>query len=121
MTSLFYERFKQDSHLKQFMRDPSDPHETRLANWFVEKMGMGTPWTSELGIRDQEPVEVANGNTVVVFDRTIAHVAAWNSPKRKQKDVGKRFKLDDCRIWMRLMFWSARDVGLFDNETFKEW
>ena len=28
---------------------------------------------------------------------------------------GEHFKLDDCRVWMRLHFWAAREVGLFDD------
>ena len=26
------------------------------------------------------------------------------------------FKLDDCRVWMRLHFWAAREAGLFEGE-----
>ena len=33
---------------------------------------------------------------------------AWNSPKREKEKKGRRFKLDDCRMWMRLIFWSCR-------------
>ena len=44
-----------------------------------------------------------------------------NSPKRKPRDVGKHFDLKDARIWMRLMFWSAREVGLLENDRFADW
>lgn len=101
--------------------DHNDPHGERLANWFIEKMGHGTPWSDELLQRPWEEVILAHGNTTVISDRTSAHYAAWHSPKRKDIDVGKRFKLKDCRIWMRLMFWSARDVGLFEYPKFKNW
>ena len=29
--------------------------------------------------------------------------------------TGEHFKLDDCRVWMRLHFLAAREVGLFDK------
>ena len=36
--------------------------------------------------------------------------------------VGRHFKLDDARIWMRLMFWTAREEGLFAaSPRFAEW
>ncbi len=38
-TQLFYAKVIKDSHIAQFLRDPSDPHADRLANWIVEKMG----------------------------------------------------------------------------------
>ena len=51
----------------------------------------------------------------------IAHFAAWNSPKREPNKRGHPFKLDDCRVWMRLMFWSARDTGLDRHTAFFSW
>ena len=57
----------------------------------------------------------------VVRDRSSAHFAAWHSPKRDAADVGQHFKLNDARNWLRLMFWSARDVGLMENEFFADW
>lgn len=121
MTNLFYERFKQDKYINSFLRDHSEPHGERLANWLVEKMGQGAPWSEDLNNRPYKEIQLADGRTTVVRDRTSAHFAAWFSPKRKKKDVGRRFKLKDCRIWMRLMFWSARDIGLFEFENFKDW
>ena len=35
--------------------------------------------------------------------------------------MGRRFKVDDCRVWMRLHFWAAREVGLFDNPAFEDY
>lgn len=64
---------------------------------------------------------VAGGHTIVVHDRSSAHVAAWHSPNRPQRDVGKHFKLDDSRVWMRLHFWAARESGLFANQRFRDW
>ena len=35
---------------------------------------------------------------------------------------GEHFKLDDCRVWMRLHFWAAREVGLFaDHPAFMDY
>merc|ERR1711920_632212 len=42
--------------------------------------------------------------------------AAWHSPKRPAHKWGQHFKPDDARVWMRLHFWAAREVGLFEPE-----
>lgn len=81
-------------------------HGLRLGNWIIEKMGgEGTPWTDSgrYGLR------------------ATTHSHAWRSPYRDPKDLGKRFKLDDCRIWMRLMFWSGIEVGLDKYSAFWVW
>merc|ERR1712187_883981 len=52
----------------------------------------------------------------VSFDRSSAHYAAWHSPKREAHKWGQHFKPDDARVWMRLHFWAAREVGLFEPE-----
>ena len=49
----------------------------------------------------------------VVHDRSTAHFAAWHCPKREDTKVGDHFKLDDCRIWLRLHFWACCRSGLF--------
>jgi len=53
---------------------------------------------------------VARGHTAVVHDRSSAHSAAWYSPKRPDNEVGRHFKLDECRVWMRLHFWAMRET-----------
>lgn len=36
--------------------------------------------------------------------------------------MGEHFSLHDARAWMRLMFWSAREVGLFQQSpVFEDW
>merc|ERR1712203_676983 len=52
----------------------------------------------------------------VAFDRSSAHFAAWHSPKRPAHKWGQHFKPDDARVWMRLHFWAAREVGLFEPQ-----
>merc|ERR1719476_1005741 len=52
----------------------------------------------------------------VAFDRSSAHFAAWHSPKRAPHKWGQHFKPDDARVWMRLHFWAAREVGLFEPQ-----
>ena len=123
MAAVFYSRAFVDPHLDQFIRNHNDPHGDRLGNWIAEKMtGEGRPWSEERSVRPREAVRVAGGQTVVVHDRSSAHVAAWHSPKREPHKVGQHFKLDDARVWMRLMFWSARSEGLFDRSPrFAEW
>jgi len=123
MTEGFYERVKVNGHLDVFLRSHADPHGERLANWIVEKMGgEGNVWSAERQTRSQEPVTLAGGQQIVVNDRSSAHYAAWNSPKRRPEDAGEHFKLPDARVWMRLMFWSAREQGLFaKSPAFESW
>ena len=40
---------------------------------------------------------------------------------RPKEERGRRFKLPDCRTWMRLMFWSARECKLDQHEAFFDW
>lgn len=116
ITSTFYQKVFQDSHLQLFFRDILDPHAERLGNWVVEKMGgEGAPWSAERRDRPANEVILSGGIPHVVHDRSSAHVAAWYSPKRPAEEVGEHFKLDDCRMWMRLHFWAARENGLFDR------
>lgn len=123
MTDLFYQKAFSDPHLDQFIASHGDPHHTRLGNWIVEKMGgEGNVWTKERSTRSQEAVILAGGRKHVVHDRTSAHSAAWHCPKREAHLVGDHFQLHDSRVWMRLMFWSAREAGLFDKSpTFADW
>lgn len=120
--SRFYAYAFANPHLARFFRDTSDPHALRLATWIAEKMGdKNLPWTRERRSRDLTPVVVAGGRRIVVRDRSSAHVAAWHSPKREPHKVGQHFKLDDCRLWLRLNFLAAREEGLFKHKNFKDW
>lgn len=124
ITSEFYRKTFADTHLDQFVRSHDDPHADRLATWIAEKMGGGTPWSDERRTRPREVVEAYGGMRVMVHDRSSAHFAAWNSPKRSPAVVGEHFNLRDARVWMRLMFWSARSVGAFEGEAgaaFQDW
>lgn len=120
-TERFYEKAFADPHIDKFIRSHDDPHGERFANWIAEKMGLGTPWSNERETRPACPFHVAGRGTFSVVDRTSAHVAAWNSPKRAPNDVGKHFDLTDCRLWMRLHFWAAREAGLFEHKTFADY
>jgi len=121
MIERFYVKMFADAHLDQFVRDHDDPHAVRLASWITEKMGDGEPWSAERRRRPQCVVRLAGGVQHVVHDRSSAHAAAWHSPKRAPENVGTHFRLEDCRVWMRLMFWAAREEGLFDQTAFGEW
>lgn len=124
MTNIFYQKCFEDTHLDQFIVSHADPHFSRLADWIVEKMGgEGDVWTQERVQRSKCPVmrTLSNGSVHTAHDRTSAHVAAWWSPKRSARDAGKHFAVHDCRVWMRLMFWSAREAGLFDCSPFADW
>ena len=51
----------------------------------------------------------------------MSHQKALYSDKRPREEQGKWFTLPVCRIWMRLMFWSARECGLDRHEAFFNW
>lgn len=125
MTHLFYTKALRDPALEKFIAEPSDPHGQRLGNWMVEKMGGEGPcWTEERVERAKCPVArlLSNGVMHVAGDRSSSHVAAWWSLRRPAAEAGKHFQMHDCRVWMRLMFWSARETGLFDKSpTFESW
>eukprot|EP00295_Goniomonas_pacifica_P003086 CAMPEP_0175815890 /NCGR_PEP_ID=MMETSP0107_2-20121207/6211_1 /TAXON_ID=195067 ORGANISM="Goniomonas pacifica, Strain CCMP1869" /NCGR_SAMPLE_ID=MMETSP0107_2 /ASSEMBLY_ACC=CAM_ASM_000203 /LENGTH=269 /DNA_ID=CAMNT_0017127969 /DNA_START=15 /DNA_END=824 /DNA_ORIENTATION=+ len=114
-TKLFYELVKVDPHLDQFLRDHSDPHGERFANWIAEKFGHGTPWSEEKATRRPKTF-ISHGHELrCPHDRSSAHFTAWHSPKRSAEDFGKHFKLDDSRVWMRLHFWALREAGGFER------
>ena len=115
LTERFYETAFEDFTLQKLLRSKDDPHGRRFGTWIHQKVGgSGNLWDADRRDRPKDPVSLAGGRVVVVHDRTSAHVAAWNSPNRPSRDVGRRFKLDDCRVWMRLHFWAMRHVGLVD-------
>jgi len=122
MITLFYSRMFADKHLDLFVRSHDDPHAERLSDWIAEKMGgEGDIWTTKRMSRPREVVTLQGGVQFAVTDRSSAHYAAWNSTKRSPKVAGEHFKLHDARNWLRLMFWSARDVGLLENKRFTDW
>ncbi|TRY68450.1 hypothetical protein TCAL_04686 [Tigriopus californicus] len=108
MTTRFYTRAFQDHTLSPFMfeDDGAANHGQRLGDWIIEKMGGEGPVWSDSGRRDM---------------RQVSHFKAWNSKKRSPVVRGNHFKLTDCRVWMRLMFWAGREVGLDGNVPFWEW
>jgi len=120
-TTRFYTLAFADPHLDTFIASHHDPHGERFALWLAEKLGGGTPWTDERCLR-QLRYYVAHGHQIQsAHDRSSAHFAAWHSPKRDASVWGKHFGLDDCRLWMRLHFWAAREEGLFANAAFADY
>jgi len=115
-TVLFYQKCEVDPHLDQFIRRHTDPHAERFALWIMEKFGEGTPWTHELRVRKTDRMRIGGQVYEVSYDRSSAHFAAWHSPKRPEDKQGERFKPHDARVWMRLHFWAAREVGLFEPQ-----
>lgn len=74
----------------------------------AEKMGdPSRPWSSE-----RRPW---------VPDRQRAHGFAWHSHHRPAAQRGLRFKLHDCRAWMRLMGLAVQETGLGDVPAFYDW
>jgi len=126
-TSNFYKKAFADPHLDQFIRERGDHHGERFAYWIAEKMGLGTPWSEERRTRPACPFMLRDPDTgaalrqVVVHDRSSAHFAAWHSPKRSPEEWGEHFQVHDCRVWMRLHFWAAREEGLFDSPAFADY
>lgn len=108
MTTRFYARAFRDHTLSPFMfeDDGAANHGQRLGDWIIEKMGGEGPVWSDSGRKDM---------------RQVSHFKAWNSKKRSPAVRGNHFKLTDCRVWMRLMFWAGREVGLDGHVPFWEW
>jgi len=108
LSTRFYEKFFVDTVMQKFRfeSDGADAHGKRLGDWMVDEMGgEGTPWLDS-GREGQ---------------REWSHAKSWYSDKRPKEKQGRRFKLDDCRIWMRLMFWSARQEKLNTHPVFWQW
>ena len=122
VTDIFYKKVFVDPHLDQFILRHNDPHFKRLANWIAEKMDPSQKvWTAERKTRPAIPTQCAGGQ-IVVHDRSSAHAAAWHCTKRKPEVQGDHFQLHDARVWMRLMFWSCKEVGVFQRSpTFESW
>jgi hypothetical protein len=118
MTSKFYELAFQDDTLDKFIHSHSDPHGSRFAKWIYQKLTGEPLWDEDRQTRDLTPRKLAGGggrSSIVVQDRTSAHVAAWHSPKRPTREVGRHFTLEECRVWMRLHFWAMRGTGIVDR------
>jgi hypothetical protein len=104
----FYARAFLDQHIKSFffLDDGATQHGKRLGDWIIQKMGgEGEPWTESGRWGMRQP----------------AHSAAWHNEKRDPSVRGQHFQLDDCRVWMRLHFWAARECGLDKHESFWTW
>eukprot|EP00980_Cylindrotheca_fusiformis_P010452 scaffold2322_cov135-Cylindrotheca_fusiformis.AAC.11 len=122
MTTLFYELAFKDDTLDKFIRSHGDQHADRFAKWVHQKLSGSTMWDQDRQERDLTPVKVAGDRMTIVRDRTSAHSAAWYSPKRPAEDVGRHFKLDECRVWMRLHFYAMRQSGLAEKSpTFADY
>lgn len=114
-TEAFYQKAFHDPHVDKFIREHSDPHGERFAQWVAEKFGEGQPWT-EARLTRKPCTFLAHGQTFkTAHDRSSAHHAAWHSPKREGKKFGSHFDLRDARIWMRLHFWALRESGLCEK------
>lgn len=114
-TEAFYQLAFRDPHLDKLIREHADPHGARFANWITEKMGGGQVWSEERATRKTCPFH-SHGHTLQTpHDRSSAHFAAWHSPKREPEKFGLHFKLDDCRVWMRLHFWAMRESGVYQR------
>jgi truncated hemoglobin YjbI len=96
----FYELVFANDYLNTFVTDPSEPHADRFARWLGEKMTGDPLWSA-----DREGM------------RSISHAKAWHCPHRSER-IGLRFKVHDCRAWMRLNMLAARQVGLAENRNF---
>jgi hypothetical protein len=115
MTNAFYMLAFEDVTLDKLIRSHSDPHGDRFAKWIHQKLSGSNVWDKDRKQRDLTPVQVAGGRSAVVHDRTSAHSAAWYSPKRPSNEVGRHFKLDECRVWMRLHFLGMRQSGVVEK------
>ena len=114
MTNTFYNKAFQDTQLDPSFRDRSDPHGERFATWIAEKMGLGSPWSDERRTRTTCPFQ-SKGHTFETARQIIVSLCSLAFAERSDEKWGRHFKLDDCRVWMRLHFWSAREVGMFNS------
>lgn len=123
ITTVFYKKAFADPHLDQFILRHNDPHFERLGHWIAEKMDPSNKiWTAERQTRSMTNPHQCVGGRINVTDRSSAHAAAWHCTKRKPEVQGEHFQLHDARVWMRLMFWSAKEVGAFQRSpTFESW
>jgi hypothetical protein len=123
VTTAFYAKFHADAHIRQFLGDLQTPlttHARRLAMYISEMMGATEmPWSNDLESRPLEAIciqggqgDAERGKCHYARSRQDAHYIAWHSMARAPEKVGRRFKLDDCRVWMRLFFWSLRDCAV---------
>jgi hypothetical protein len=115
MTNTFYEIAFQDDTLDKLIRSHSEPHGDRFAKFIHQKLSGSNVWDRDRRTRDLTPQPVAGGRMAVVHDRSSAHAAAWYSPKRPAKEVGRHFNLEECRVWMRLHFWAMRESGIVER------
>lgn len=120
-TTRFYEKAFADPVLDAFIRSHEDPHAERFAAWIAEKLGAGTPWSDERLTRRIDVFETNGHSIQTPHDRSSAHLAAWHSPKRSDEVWGEHFKLDACRVWMRLHFWACREEGLTEHAAFVDY
>ena len=79
-----------------FETDGAENHGNRLADWIIQKIGDGTPWSDSGRWNMRQPT----------------HFSAWNNQKRPNSVKGDNFKLHDVKLWMAVHFWSCREVGL---------
>jgi hypothetical protein len=116
-TGLFYQKMFADQTMDKFINSHDDPHAQRFATFILYKFGVDDVWYKDCRKREraQKPTPLAGGQQICVYDRSSAHAAAWYSAKREPSKVGRRFKLDDSRIWMRLHFWALRESGLLEQ------
>jgi hypothetical protein len=123
LTTVFYNKAFADPHLDQFILRHNDPHFERLGNWIAEKMDPSQQvGSAERKTRSLNTPHQCAGGTINVTDRSSAHAAAWHCTKRKPEVQGEHFQLHDARVWMRLMFWSAKEIGVFQRSpTFESW
>lgn len=122
---LLVQNMLKDPHLSRFVADATDPHALRFALWLEQQMTGARVWDADRAERAKCPVHrtVGSGHNTfvhVVHDRTSAHVAAWYSTKRPPAEQGRRFKLYDTRLWMRLHFMASRQAGLLENKEFAD-
>ena len=81
-----------------------------------------TIWDEDWRKWDTTPMEVAGGLLAIAHDQSSAHAAAWYSPKRQKRDIGRHFYLEECRVWMNLIYWALQESGLVEsNPSFADY
>lgn len=92
----FYKKMFKDKEMTKFVHRQSDPHAERLALFVLQKMTGGCEWSST---RPPGALHTAHSDSI-------------NCPRREMEKRGVYFTSQDCRTWMRLMFWSVKEEKL---------
>lgn len=124
----FYKRFFEDVHLNSFIAHTHHKHPERIAGFMAQQMtGDERYYDDEVRQRVRYQTKGYSDEHGAI-DFSHAHAMARSARKfggnyatrkfttlEKMQEGGDGFTIKDARIWMRLMFWSAREQRLAED------